>query len=81
MMKRLLFALILALIFLALYVFNFISAYWLGMLAVIFIVLGIILTFMFAGAGATETKGVNTVGIILLVVGIILVLIIYFVPV
>lgn len=80
MLRRLWFAIILALIFLVLYGFDFIDAYWLGMLAVIFVVLGIILTFMLAGAGATDTKGVNTVGAVLLITGIILVLIIFLVP-
>jgi hypothetical protein len=80
MLRRLWFAVILALVFLVLYGFDFINAYWLGMLAVIFVVLGIVLTFMLAGAGATKTEGVNTVGIILLITGIILVLIIFLVP-
>jgi hypothetical protein len=73
-------SIIFALIFLVLYGFDFITAYWLGMLAVIFIVVGILLTLFLAGAGATETAGANKIGAILLVVGIILVLVIYFVP-
>ncbi|NIO22206.1 MAG: hypothetical protein GTN76_16135 [Candidatus Aenigmarchaeota archaeon] len=73
-------SLIVALIFLVLYAFNLITAYWLGMFAVIFIVLGIVITFMLAGAGATATGGANKIGAILLVVGIILALIIFFVP-
>jgi hypothetical protein len=80
MLRRLWFAIILALVFLVLYGFDFINAYWLGMLAVIFVVLGIVLTFMLAGAKATKTEGVNTVGIVLLITGIILVLIIFLVP-
>lgn len=75
MIKPIVISVIVALIFLVLYGFNVISAYWLGMLAVIFIVLGIILTFMLAGSGES-----NNIGLILLIVGIILVLIIYFVP-
>ena len=73
-------SIILALVFLVLYGFNFITAYWLGMIAVIFIVLGVVLTLLFAGAGATSTAGANKIGAILLVVGIILVLIIFLVP-
>ncbi len=80
-MKRLWFAIILALIFLVLYAFRVISGYWLGMLSAIFIVLGLALTVLFAGAGATSTEGATTVGVILLLVGIILALIIFFIPV
>ncbi|NIO22580.1 MAG: hypothetical protein GTN38_00950 [Candidatus Aenigmarchaeota archaeon] len=79
-MKRLWAALIVAIAFLALYAFNFINAYWLGMLGVIFIALGLIMTFMLAGAGATKTEGANMVGLVLLLVGIILILIIFLFP-
>jgi hypothetical protein len=71
---------IVALVFLVLYGFDFITAYWVGMIAVIFIIVGIIVTFMVAGAGATKTEGANSIGFILLLAGIILVLIIFLVP-
>lgn len=74
------FSIVVALIFLVLYGFNFITAYWLGMLAVIFIAIGLLLTVMLAGAGATKTAGADKIGAILLFVGIMLVLIIYFFP-
>jgi hypothetical protein len=71
---------IVALVFLVLYGFDFITAYWVGMIAALFIILGIIITFLVTGAGATKTEGANRIGFILLLAGIILVLIIFLVP-
>jgi len=71
---------IVALVFLVLYGFDFITSYWVGLIAALFIILGIIITFLVAGAGASSTEGVNRIGFILLLAGIILVLIIFLVP-
>ncbi len=67
--------LIITIVFLALYAFGVINAFWLGMLAAVFIVIGLVFGILLAGTGSAENMGLA-----LLAVGIILAVIIFFFP-
>ena len=67
---------ILFLIFLALYGFGIVPGYWIMMFALIFIVVGFLVGFVILGSGSENMW----VGVPMLILGIILLLIVYFFP-
>ena len=63
-------------LFLGLYSLGIVSAYWLTMIAVLFIVIGFVVGFLLLGSGSENMW----IGVPLFVLGIIMVLIIYLFP-
>ena len=68
---------ILFLIFLGLYGFGIVNVYWTAMIAIIFIVVGIVVGFLILGSGSENMW----IGVPLFVFGIILLLIIWLFPI
>lgn len=67
---------VLLVIFLAAYFLGAISAYWLTMIAVLFIVIGFVVGFLLLGSGSENMW----IGVPLFVFGIVMLLIVYFFP-
>lgn len=67
---------ILFLIFLGLYGFGVVNAYWMTMIAIVFVIIGFVVGFLILGSGSENMW----IGVPLFVFGIILLLIIWFFP-
>ncbi|MEE9323403.1 MAG: hypothetical protein V3U72_02550 [Candidatus Aenigmarchaeota archaeon] len=68
---------ILFLIFLGLYWFGVVSGYWITMIAIIFIIVGIVVGFLILGSGSENMW----IGVPLFIFGVILLLIIWLFPI
>jgi hypothetical protein len=68
---------ILFLIFLGIYLFGIWDAYWITMIAIVFIIVGFVVGFLLLGSGSENMW----VGVPLLVLGIILLLVVWLFPI